>query len=319
MKFKNRFAKIRRRFYYYGALAFAKSVSLIPYKLSVGFLSLFFGKVAYYCSYSAAKIAVKNLQKTFPNKSKKEIVKIAKTVFVNQARNFFELANFPRINLGFLQSISSVENKNLIEIALQKGKGLLFVSAHTGNWEITAAAVAALGLPVNVVAKKIYIDGLNDMLVKYRESKNVKVILKDAKDTGRKLLRALKNGEIIAMLIDQDTEVSGVFVDFFGQKAWTPSGLAVLALKTGAEVLVGVDQRIGRYNHKTIIYGPVKIETTGNVEIDVVTLTQKATSILEEHIRICPEQWVWFHKRWKTQSITRKLKDVSINSSSVVK
>jgi len=156
-------------------------------------------------------------------------------------------------------------------------------------------------VPVNVVAKKIYIKELNDMLVNYRIGKNVNVILRDAPDTAKKLLKALKKGEIIAMLIDQDTKVPGVFIDFFGRKAWTPSGLAVLALRTDAEVLIGIDQRISDYGHKTIVKGPVKIEPSGDFDKDVINLTQKASSGIEDYIRNNPEQWVWFHERWKTR------------------
>jgi KDO2-lipid IV(A) lauroyltransferase len=294
-------AKIRRRIYYYGALMFSKLVLLLPYKFSVGFLSDLFGGLAYYVARPAANIAIKNLRERFPDKSKKEVIKITKQIFCNEAKNFFELANFPRMDSKFLKNISTVENENLIIESLKKGKGILFVSAHAGNWEITAAAVAELGVPVNVVARKIYIDQLNSMLVKYRESKKVKVILRDAPDSARKLLRALKKGEIIAMLIDQDTEVAGVFVDFFGEKAWTPSGLAVLALRTGADVLVGLDKRVDKYFHRTVVSGPITIVSSGDRDKDVENLTQKASSILEEHIRHYPDQWVWFHERWRTR------------------
>jgi len=292
--------KIRRKFYYYGAYVASKFVLILPYKFSVRFLGSFFGLLGYYVA-PAAKIARKNLAECFPDKSEKEIVKIAKKVFINQGKNFFELANFPKMNADFLRKISSVENKDVIRKALEKGKGILFVSAHAGNWEITAAAVADFGVPVNVVAKKIYIEELNNMLVGYRTSKNVKVILRDSPDTARKLLKALKHGEIIAMLIDQDTRVPGVFVDFFGKPAWTPSGLAVMALRTGATVLTGIDKRSGRYTHKTVVKGPIEIEPSGDFDKDVVALTQKASQVLEEHIKKYPDQWVWFHERWKTK------------------
>lgn len=293
--------KIRRKIYYYAAFIASKIVLILPYKFSVNTLGTFFGKLGYYFAISASRKARKNLKRCFPEKSKAEIVAICKQVFINQGKNFFELANFPKMDSAFIRSISTIENQHLIKESLEKGKGILFVSAHTGNWEITAAAVADFGVPVNVVAKKIYIEGLNNMLVKYRTSKNVNVILRDAPDTARKLLRALKRGEIIAMLIDQDTQVPGVFVDFFGRKAYTPSGLATIALRTGADVLVGLDQRIDRFGHKTVVSGPITIEPSGDNKKDIVNLTQKATNILEEHIRKNPTEWVWFHERWKTQ------------------
>lgn len=292
--------KIRRKFYYYAAFVASKAVLVIPYGFAVKVLGTLFGKAAYYFAVSAARKAKKNLKDCFPEKTEAEIKAITKKIFINQGKNFFELANFPRIDSSFLKGISSIENRHLIKEGIKKGKGILFVSAHTGNWEITAAAVADLGVPVNVVAKKIYIKELNDMLVGYRTNKNVKVILRDAPDTARKLLRALKKGEIIAMLIDQDTSVPGVFVDFFGRPAWTPSGLAVMALRTGAQVLIGIDQRLEGLGHKTVVSGPLTAEPSGDFDKDVVNLTQKASKVLEEHIRKYPEQWVWFHERWKT-------------------
>lgn len=293
--------RIRRQIYFYGAWLFSKLVLIFPYKWSVGYASDFFGKIAPHFTRDASSIAKSNLEQSFPQKTPQQIQEIIRKVFINQARNFFELANFPKITADFLKQISHIENAHLIQEGIAKKKGILFVSAHTGNWEITAAAVAALGMPVNVVAKKIYVEGLNDMLVGYRTRKNVNVILRESSDSARKLLRALKRGEIIAMLIDQDTNVPSIFVDFFGRKAWTPSGLASIALRTGATVLIGIDQRLDDFKHKTVIIGPVEISRTDDLSQDIASLTQKATSLLEEHIAKYPEQWVWFHKRWQTR------------------
>ncbi|MDR1122766.1 MAG: lysophospholipid acyltransferase family protein [Endomicrobium sp.] len=297
------FKKVRRRIYYYGAYVFSKLVLILPYKFSVGFLSFFFGNIAYYIVKEGVKNAKKNLKKCFPEKSNEDIKRMVKKIFFLEAMNFFELTNFPRMNSRFMRNIAHVEKFDRIQKSLRSGKGILFASAHTGNWEITAAIMAEMGIPVNVVVKKIYIDGLNNMLVGYRKSKNIKVILRGASDSGIKLLRALKRGETIAMLIDQDVDVAGVFVNFFGQKAWTPSGLAVLALKTKADVYVAFDQRIDKYKHKTVINGPISFTKTDDFGKDIEKLTQDITSILEEHIKKHPEQWVWFHNRWKTSHI----------------
>jgi KDO2-lipid IV(A) lauroyltransferase len=293
--------RFRRRIYYYGAWVISKLVLLIPYKWAVGFISTFFGSIAPYLTRDASDIARANLHLAFGDMPKEKIDRIVRNVFINQAKNFFELANFPKLDDKFLSEISSIDNVDLIMEGIKKGRGILFVSAHTGNWEITAAAVAKLGVKVNVVAKKIYIDGLNDMLVNYRRQKNVNVILRESKDSARQLLRALKNGEIIAMLIDQDTNVPSVFVDFFGHPASTPSGLASLALRTHATVLIGIDCRIDKYKHKTIVRGPIEIEPTDDNAKNIIALTQKATLVLEDHIRQYPDQWVWFHKRWNTK------------------
>jgi len=210
------------------------------------------------------------------------------------------------MNKDFFRSIAAMEPKD-IEIykkALSKNKGLLIVSAHCGNWEILASAVAAENFPVNVIAKRIYIEELNNMLVSYRNLKNVKVILRSEKDTARKMLKALKNNEIIAMLIDQDTSVQSVFVDFFSMPASTPSGLASIALRTGAPVLMSVSKRLAGGKHCFVVSEEIEPDpTTGNFEQDVINFTQKTTKYLENYIRENPEQWVWFHERWKTKKI----------------
>ena len=103
------------------------------------------------------------------------------------------------------------------------------------------------------------------------------------------------------MLIDQDTQVPGVFVNFFSRQAWTPSGLASIALKTDAQVVLALDTRLPDDSHKAIITGPIELVRTGDHEKDVLENTGMITKLIEEHIRAYPGQWVWMHERWKTQ------------------
>ncbi len=295
--------KYIRKCYYYAAYLFSKLVLVLPYKFSVGFLSDLLGGLAYYAVGDARKKARKHLTMCFSDKTKQEIDKIIKTIFKYEAKNFFELLNFPKVSDEFFDSVAFME-KNQQEIfskLLERKKGILALSAHCGNWEILAAGVAK-HFPLNVIAKKIYIDELNDMLVKYRNMKNVKVILRSEKASARKMIKALKDNEIIAMLIDQDTSVQSVFVDFFGKPASTPLGLASLALKTGTPVVLAVDKRLPDYKHKFVISDEIiPPESTGDFDTDVKNFTAKLTKCLENFIRENPEQWVWFHERWKTK------------------
>ncbi|MDD2523986.1 MAG: lysophospholipid acyltransferase family protein [Endomicrobiia bacterium] len=298
--------KYIRKCYFYGAYIFSKLVLVLPYKFSVGKLADALGAVAYYIVKDAREKARKHLTLCFPDKTSKEIEQIIKTIFKYQAKNFFELLNFPRINKDFFDSIASMSQRD-IEIykkALSKNKGLLIASAHCGNWEILASGVAAKNFSVNVIAKRIYIEELNQMLVSYRESKNVNVILRSERDTARKMLKALKNNEIIAMLIDQDTSVQSVFVDFFGMPASTPSGLATIALKMGTPVIMTVSKRLPNGTHTFVVSDEIEPDkTTGVFEQDVINFTGKVTKYIEKYIKENPEQWVWFHERWKTKKI----------------
>lgn len=295
--------KYIRKCYFYGAWLFSKLALILPYKFSVGFLANFVGNIAYYVVADARTKARKNLTMCFPEKSKQEINEIAKTVFKYQAKNFFELLNFPKMSDKFFDSVGKMEQEqiDIFNKLLSRKKGILALSGHIGNWEILAAGVAKF-FPLNVIARKIYIEELNNMLVSYRNMKKVKVILRSELSSARKMLKALRNNEVIAMLIDQDTSVQSVFVDFFGKPASTPLGLASIALKVGVPVILAVDKRLPNGKHQFVISDEiVPPETTGDFDTDVKNFTAKLTKCLENFIRENPEQWVWFHERWKTK------------------
>ncbi|MCR4663563.1 MAG: lysophospholipid acyltransferase family protein [Endomicrobiaceae bacterium] len=295
--------KYIRKCYFYAAWLFSKLVLILPYKFTVGFLSNCLGGLAYYVVGDARNKARKNLSMCFPEKTQKEITIIIKTIFKYEAKNFFELLNFPKMSDKFFDSIAIMEQeqKDIFNKLLERKKGILALSGHIGNWEMLAAGVAK-HYPLNVIARKIYIEELNNMLVSYRNMKKVKVILRSELSSARKMLKALRNNEIIAMLIDQDTSVQSVFVDFFGRPASTPLGLASIALKVGTPVVLAVDKRLPNGKHKFVISDEiVPPETTGDFDTDVKNFTAKLTKCLEDFIRGNPEQWVWFHERWKTK------------------
>lgn len=295
--------KFRRKCYFYAAWLFSKLVLALPYNFSVKVLAPCIGGLAYYVVADARKKAKKHLTMCFHDKTEKEINQIIKTIFVYEAKNFFEMLNFPKMSEKFFDSIAFLNESQqaVFNKMLARKKGLLILSAHCGNWEMVAAGVAK-HFPVNVIAKKIYIDELNDMLVKYRNMMKVNVILRSETSSARKMIKALRNNEIIAMLIDQDTSVQSVFVPFFGHPASTPLGLASLALKTGTPVIMGVDKRLPDDKHQFVISDEiVPPEATGDFSTDVKNYTAKLTKQLEDFIRENPEQWVWFHERWKTK------------------
>ena len=291
--------RIIRYFYYLGALFFFKIIQLLPYKSAVAFGG-WLGSLAYVVLSDARNTTEKNLARAFPEKKDEEIRRIAKRVFINQGKNAFELFSFPKLTKENILKLVKIENEADLRRPIESGKGIIMPSAHCGNWEIMGASFAALGLPVNVVARRIYIDQLNKMLVGFRESKGEKVILRSGRDAARMMLRALKNREIIALLIDQDTDVPGVFVDFFSKLAWTPSGMAVLAHRTDSSVVLALDVRMSDDTHRALIR-PIEIKRTGDMDKDILETTRSITKMIEEHIRQYPEQWVWMHERWKTR------------------
>jgi len=296
--------KIIRKLYYLTTLLFFNAVRLLPLSFAVK-LGGALGAFAYHLIGKSRTITEENLRKSFPEKSDDEIRKIAREVFVNQGKNAFELFCFPNITPEKLKNLISIENEEGFVKAVASDKGVLLASDHCGNWELMGAKLAQneFGTVINVIARRIYIEGLNRLLVDLRNSKGYKVILRSGNDTAKKMLKALKSKEALAMLIDQDTEVPGVFVDFFDRPAWTPSGLAVIALRMGVPIIVTLDVRMPDDSHKVIITGPLEMIKTGDHDKDVIENTKAVTKVIENHIRKYPSQWVWMHERWKTQAM----------------
>ena len=282
------------------AVCFARVIQFLPYRVAVAAGGAA-GALAYRVIHKSRLIVEQQLKTAFPDKDNASIKRIARTAFINQGKNAFELFSFPALTAQKIRRIVHIENSAAFKQALTSGKGVLIAGAHCGNWEMMGAGLADAGFPINVIARRIYLDGLNKLLVGFRESKKVHVILRSDGGAAKQILRGLRNNEAIALLIDQDTDVQGVFVDFFGRPAWTPSGLASLALKTGAAVILALDVREPDDTHRVVITGPISFEKTGDGEKDITVATQLVTRHIESHIRQYPEQWVWMHERWKTK------------------
>lgn len=259
------------------------------------------GSLIYYIPLPARTLAVNNLKKAFPEKNISEIKRIARAAFKNQGRNLFELFSFESLTLPLLNKQVTFEGKDQFDAAFKNNKGVLILGAHFGNWELLGGSLSLWGYPINVIARKIYIEQINNLLVSLRNAAGVKVILRSDKGSAKNILRSIKNNEALGILIDQDTHVPSIWIDFFGHKAYTPSGLASLALKTNAAVVAGFIIREGD-KHRVCIQGPLHIKRSGNLKQDIRDNTQMFTSIIEKYIRKYPEQWVWMHDRWKKKN-----------------
>jgi KDO2-lipid IV(A) lauroyltransferase len=186
-----------------------------------------------------------------------------------------------------------------LEAALARGKGVVFISGHVGNWELLARRVARAGFPSQSIAKETTDPRLTALVERFRAQGGVRSIWRGQEGAARAMLRALKAGEILGLLIDQDTRVQSLFVPFFGELAATPRAAADLALRTGAAVVVGFCQREGEGYRLWMEEVPY---TAGDDrEADALALTTALSQRIEAAIRRAPEQWVWMHQRWKTR------------------
>jgi Kdo2-lipid IVA lauroyltransferase/acyltransferase len=245
-------------------------------------------------------IAAYNLRRAFPDKSDDEILRIVRGVYRNMGIVAAEFFDIPRITKENIEELVEVEGLEHCLKALEKGLGVLFFTAHFGNWELAAAAVSLLVKPVGVIYRPLDSAILDRIVLRGRSATGNIPIPKER--AMRPMLRHLKQNGILGILIDQNVAwYEGVFVDFFGRPACTTNGLALLALHTGAPVLPGFMARLpdGRYR---LVLGPeVEVIDTGDHEADILANTHRFTGVIEETVRQYPEQWLWVHQRWKTQ------------------
>jgi Kdo2-lipid IVA lauroyltransferase/acyltransferase len=182
-----------------------------------------------------------------------------------------------------------------------RGNGVLILTGHLGAWELSSFYHSLMGHPMGMVIRRLDNRLLDGFVNRIRCLHGNRVLHKD--DFARGLLTAMRQGESVGILMDTNmTPPQGVFVDFFGVPACTASGLARVALKTGAAVVPGFLLWEAAERRYVLHFGEqIEIDSTGEAESDIVALTQRCTGVLEAWIRRYPGQWLWIHRRWKTR------------------
>ena len=186
------------------------------------------------------------------------------------------------------------------QAAIARGKGVLSIVAHFGNWELMTIAVPICLQPMYIVYRPLD-NPVIDNMVEYVRTMNGNVLIPKG-GSGKRVMELLKENQAIGILSDQNVAAyEGVFVDFFGRPACTGVGLAVMAMRSGAPVVPAfmARQKSGRY--KFIMKPAIEAVCTDDYEADLQVNTQRFTKIVEEIVREYPDQWFWFHQRWKTK------------------
>jgi KDO2-lipid IV(A) lauroyltransferase len=236
-----------------------------------------------------------NLEFAYPVRTASERKRIVDGVFRSIARLLATFARFPRMNAQNISKWIRYEGLDHYTNAKKLGRGVLFATAHMGNWELSAFAHALLTEPMNIVVRPLDNASIDTLVERYRQSSGNRIISK--RDAARGILRALRQNEAVGILIDQNTTpAEGVFVDFFGRKACAGAAFAKFAARSGAAVIPGfaIWSEVER-RYVLRFYPPVPIEG------DVLKDTQRIHAVLEGVIREHPEQWLWIHRRWKTR------------------
>jgi Kdo2-lipid IVA lauroyltransferase/acyltransferase len=281
--------------------ALLRLIALIPLGPAVR-IGAFLGGLGYRLFGGTRRLALRHLALAFPEKSEAERRDIARRMFVHLGMSAMEITSI-RSYADRVERYMEIDPGPL-RAALAQGRGIVFVTGHLGNWELMARAVAKVGAPVSAVAKRGGDARLMGLIEGWRQDGAVTTLWREDASTARALLRVFKENRVLGILCDQDTNVQGVWVPFFGRTAWSPRAPADLALRTGAPILVGTSHRKGErpgdgflFEMTGIPYDPEPADR----EAEVLRITAACQAVLEDAIRRHPADWVWMHERWKTQ------------------
>jgi KDO2-lipid IV(A) lauroyltransferase len=244
--------------------------------------------------------ARRNLALAFPEMPRSVRDALAAAMFKTLGRNFFEFLRLEGTSskrlLGLVQKVDGEEH---LDEAMARGKGLIVITGHIGCFELLAGYFASRGYRFSVVGRELWEHRLNARLMRIRESLGYKTIDRDS--GGKEIIRALRDRQSVAMLIDQHTRVSGIYVPFFDRPAHTPVGVAKLAVATGAPVLPMAIYMRRNGRHEIRILPAIDPPDAAGRDDKILEITEKCSKALEELIRYDPKQWVWFHDRWRSE------------------
>lgn len=282
----------------------ARSISALAQKLPPRWnvrLGAGAGTLLYWMLGSRKRVARDNLRAAFQSTyTPQQYEQILLKMFQNFGRTFMEIGAIPRVDRAYMDHWVPVApgSRERLKLALSRGKGVIFLTGHFGNWELVSLSGALNGFPSLVLAREQGLPRLNRLLTQYRESKGCKVITKGF--AVRELIQGLKEQRTVGILADQDGGRKGIFADYLGRISSTASGPIALHFSTGAPILPVFMVRQGGPFHQMIAEEPLIIPDQGTEQERLQAGIAAYLAVLEKYVRAYPEQWLWLHRRWKS-------------------
>ncbi len=285
---------LRNRAEFAVAVTVVKSLEWAPLRLAYGLAGLYVWLLDLAIP-RLRRVALRNLSFAMPELDRARHAAIVDGVFRSIARMLVAFARFPSIRRENLEQWIRAEGGEHFHEALRRGRGVLFATAHLGNWELSAFAHGLLTGPMSVVARPLD-NPLIDRLVESRRAlSGNRPMFK--KDFARAILKALAANQAVGVLIDQNSAAdAGVFADFFGVPACAGTGFAKIAWRSGAAVIPGFALWMESERRYVLRFYP-PVEMTGDAERDTRELQHRLEAVVREY----PDQWLWIHRRWKTR------------------
>ncbi len=283
------------------AAAVLRMMSFIPFHLGQR-IGKILGFLAYLIPFGRKAVALDNIQQSCfgkdPNLPPSQLLR---EVYSHFGQVVFEIPHILRLSKANLDHYLVVEGEEHLAGALKKGRGAFVFSGHFGNWELLSAAVALRVGHTAVVVRPLDFAPMDRLVSDLRTRFGAEII--HHKKGMRRILAAAKQNKAIGILLDQSVDwFQGAFVPFLGRPACTNKGLALMALKTGTPVVpaFSVRQKDGRY--RVLVERELELQRSGDKIRDIEDNTALFTRIIEKHILAHPDQWFWFHRRWKTKN-----------------
>lgn len=243
------------------------------------------------------KIVIKNLKIAFPNLSEKEIAKLTKKAYINLFIVLIEILYLPHLSKSELENLVIIPKQDIVDRALSQNRGLIFVSAHFGNWEFMAISSALkLNKNYSVVIKPLRNPFVDTYINNWRTKFGNKIFPMGL--SIKNIFRELMDKKIVALLADQRASTNSLEMEFFGKSTRVYEGPAVLSIKTGAPIIFAIAIRQPDYKY-LIELVEISSPDEGDEKDKIYRITKSYISLLEDYIRRYPDHWFWFHNRWK--------------------
>lgn len=285
-------------------------IKVLPRSFLYGFAHLVAG-LGYYLAGRQRKIALESLTIAFgKEKTLPQIKKIIKTSFRFMAEQGLELM-FLIDKPTLIREKVTIEKEEVLKSCLSRGRGVILVTAHFGNFPLMMAKLSLEGYPIYGIMRRMRDERVEKIFSKKRKFLGINTIYSQPRKTCvEESLRVLREGKILCIQLDQNFGTKGVFVDFFGRKAATATGPVVLALRTKAAIIPCFILHNLTGGYKIIFEPEYKISLAKTFDETILLNIQALTGIIEKYIRGYPEEWSWIHRRWKSRPPQEPKKEV---------
>jgi len=247
--------------------------------------------------------------------SDRELKRLFRANFVHYGLLVVEFLRIRLLRTSPLESEVQFKGEHHLRNALAQGKGALILSAHLGNYDVSAVALALRGFPVMIVSKPLKLKAIERFWMEERSASGLEISLNH--ESIREILKALRDGKAVVFVLDQYASSEQIWPEFFGRPASTLSAPAILTQRTGAPVIPIFTHRATDGTHVIEIHPALPFEERGNRDQTIEHNTQRYTAVIEAAIRRHPEQWTWIHKRWKEPRLARTLQKKSMDPTKI--